>query len=89
MSVISNDCLCYRLTIYAVQGVSGTVLHVADCLGLQGLQEAICHFLYNQVNPDAEIPGDHVDLCLCPLFQGKVQVFHSAAAMFSYILHTK
>ncbi|KIM63074.1 hypothetical protein SCLCIDRAFT_39268, partial [Scleroderma citrinum Foug A] len=46
------------------------------------LQEAIHCFLYDQVNPDAEIPGDHVDLHLCPLFQGKVWVFHSAAAMF-------
>jgi len=62
--------------------VSGTVLHVADCLGLEGLQEAIRCFLYDQVNPDAEIPGDRVDLHLCPLFQGKVQVFHSAAATF-------
>ena len=58
------------------------VLHVADRLGLQGLQEAIHCFLYNQVNPDAEIPGDRVDLCLCPLFQGRVWVFHSAAATF-------
>jgi len=62
--------------------VSGTVLHVADRLGLEGLQEAIHHFLYDQVNPNAEIPGDHIDLHLCPLFQGKVQVFHLAAVMF-------
>ena len=40
------------------------------------------NFLYDQLNPDAEIPGDQADLRVCPVFHGKVQVFHSAAAMF-------
>jgi len=62
--------------------VSGRVSHVADHLGLQGLQEAICRFLYDQVSPDAEIPGDCVDLHLCPRFDGKLRVFHSAAVTF-------
>ena len=66
----------------AVSGVSGLVSHVAEQLGLQGLQDAIQHFLYNQLYPNVEIPGDHVDLCVCPLFQGRVWVFHSAAATF-------
>jgi len=66
-----------------VSGVSGRVLHVADRLGLLGLQDAIHRFLYDQVNPDAKIPGDRMDLRLCPPFQGKIQVFHSAAATFS------
>jgi len=65
-----------------VYRVSGRVSHVADRLGLQGLQEAICHFLYDQVSPDAEIPGDRVDLHLCPRFDGKLRVFHSAAVTF-------
>ena len=62
--------------------MSGRVSHVADRLGLQGLQEAICCFLYDQVSPDAEIPGDRVDLHLCPRFDGKLWVFHSAAVTF-------
>ena len=69
-SVISYDCLHYRHSIHAVYGASGMVSYVADHLGLQGLQEAIRHFLYDQVNPDTEIPGDHVDLHVCPPFQG-------------------
>jgi len=58
------------------------VSYVADCLDLQGLQEAIRCFLYDQVNPDAEIPGDCVDLRVCPPFQRNIWVFYSAVAMF-------
>ena len=81
-SVISIDTLLYQHIVCAVYGVSGAVADVADRLGLQGLQEAIRHFLYDQLYPDAEIPGDRTDLCVCPLFQGKVRVFHSATATF-------
>ena len=63
-------------------GVSGWVSHVAEHLGLHGLQGAIRRFLYDQLNPDAKIPGDRVDLRVCPLFQGKIHVFHSATATF-------
>ena len=66
----------------AVSGVSGLVSHVAEQLGLQGLQEMIQCFLYDQLNPDAEIPRDHADLQICPDFHRKVQVFHSATATF-------
>ena len=65
-----------------MSGVSGLILHVEESLGLQGLQDAIRHFLYDQLNPDADIPGDQADLRICPVFHGKVQVFHSAAATF-------
>ncbi|KIM59004.1 hypothetical protein SCLCIDRAFT_27590 [Scleroderma citrinum Foug A] len=82
--VVDDDLATYtvKLASRPVYGVSGMVLYVADCLGLQGLQEGIRCFLYDQVNPDAEIPGDHVDLCLCPPFQGRVWVFYSAVATF-------
>ncbi|KIM55302.1 hypothetical protein SCLCIDRAFT_134919, partial [Scleroderma citrinum Foug A] len=55
---------------------------IEEHLGLQGLQDAIQHFLYDQLNPDAKIPGDQADLCICPVFCGKVWVFHSATATF-------
>ncbi|KIM61542.1 hypothetical protein SCLCIDRAFT_25845 [Scleroderma citrinum Foug A] len=71
-----------KLASRPVYGASGMVSYVADHLGLQGLQEAIRRFLYNQVNPDAEIPGDHVDLHVCPPFQGRVCIFYSAVATF-------
>jgi len=69
-------------TLCTVYGVSGLVSHVAERLGLQGLQNAIQRFLYDQLNPDAEIPGDRADLHVCPVFHGKVRVFHSASATF-------
>ncbi|KIM62264.1 hypothetical protein SCLCIDRAFT_120036 [Scleroderma citrinum Foug A] len=62
--------------------MSGLVLHVAERLGLRGLQDAIRCFLYDQLYPDAEIPGDCADLRVCPLFQSRIQVFHSATATF-------
>ena len=62
--------------------VSGIVTHVADCLGLPTLQEEIRHFLYDQLYPFSDIPGDRVDLRVCPDFQGKVSVFNSAKAVF-------
>jgi len=39
-------------------------------------------FLYGQLNPDAEISPDDVALNLCPLFNGRISVFHSAVARF-------
>jgi len=75
---LDQVCLSFCLIVNAIDtlgtvyGVSGLVSHVAECLSLQGLQDTIRHFLYNQLNPDAEIPGDRADLCACPVFHGKV-----------------
>ena len=81
--------VCYLRILYlfidpapSVYRVSGLVSHVADCLGLPKLQEEIRRFLYDQLYPFADIPGDRVNLRTCPDFRGKVYVFHSAKAMF-------
>jgi len=58
------------------------VSHVENSLGLPKLQEEIRRFLYDQLYPFADIPGDRVDLRICPDFRGKVYVFNSAKAMF-------
>ena len=63
-------------------GVSGLVSHVAAQLGLPGLQDMIQRFLYDQLNPDAEISGDRTNIHICPTFHRKVWVFHSATATF-------
>jgi hypothetical protein len=39
-------------------------------------------FLHDQRNPDHLIPGHQMDVSLCPDFNGKVHVFHSATASF-------
>jgi len=44
------------------------VSHVENGLGLPKLQEEIQRFLYDQLYPFADIPGDRVDLCICPDF---------------------
>ena len=62
--------------------MSSLVSHIAKHLGLQGLQDTIRHFLYDQLYPDVEIPGDCADLHVCPLFQSRIWVFHSATATF-------
>lgn len=39
-------------------------------------------FLYDQLNPDSEIPGSDIDLSECPEVRGSISVFHSAVATF-------
>jgi hypothetical protein len=39
-------------------------------------------FLFDQLNRNAEITSDNVDLEDCPEIQGKISVFHSAVASF-------
>lgn len=44
--------------------------------------ELIRRFLFDQHYPDAPLPGDEVDLNICPTFSGNIHVFHSAVATF-------
>ncbi|KAI9453725.1 hypothetical protein HD554DRAFT_2036900, partial [Boletus coccyginus] len=44
-----------------------------------GLHPAL---LYDQLNPDAEMPGDQIDLRDCPMFNGDIKVFNSASATY-------
>lgn len=44
--------------------------------------ELLCRFLYDQLNPNAAISADDVSLEHCPVFIGRVHVFHSAVAQF-------
>ncbi|KAH7918101.1 hypothetical protein BV22DRAFT_1108449 [Leucogyrophana mollusca] len=46
------------------------------------LPELICRFLYDQENPDAVHSSADVALDLCPHFNVRVSVFHSAVAQF-------
>ncbi|KIN98075.1 hypothetical protein M404DRAFT_158434, partial [Pisolithus tinctorius Marx 270] len=40
------------------------------------------YYLYDQLNPNAEMSGDHVSLCQCPSFDGDIKVFNSVLATY-------
>jgi hypothetical protein len=44
--------------------------------------ELLRRFLYDQLNPDSDIPSAEVDLEDCPHFQGSIYLYHSAIARF-------
>lgn len=77
----------YSLTtvwpLYAtVYGFSKWIDDVAEHISQPCLSELICHFLYDQLHLDSDIPGSYIDLDQCPLFQGKITTYHSAIAQF-------
>jgi hypothetical protein len=55
---------------------------VAAHYGYPELIECIRRYLYDQVNPNAEIPGDRIDLHRCPSFESDIKVFNSASATY-------
>ncbi|KIJ19304.1 hypothetical protein PAXINDRAFT_7797 [Paxillus involutus ATCC 200175] len=55
---------------------------VAVEIGQPSLPELICCFLYDQLYPDDDLAGVEVPLAECPVFQGRVSVYHSASATF-------
>jgi hypothetical protein len=44
--------------------------------------ELLRRFLYDQIHPDAAIPPDEIPLDQCPIFVGRILVFHSVIARF-------
>ncbi|OBZ66652.1 hypothetical protein A0H81_13436 [Grifola frondosa] len=60
--------------------------HLAEPLGVEigqpHLLELIHRFLYDQQNPESDLPGLEVPLNECPAFKEKVFVFYSAAATY-------
>ncbi|KAJ7470119.1 hypothetical protein B0H11DRAFT_1919941 [Mycena galericulata] len=56
--------------------------HLAAHIRQPKLPELVRRFLYDQLNPDADIPATQVPLESCPSFSGRVSVFFSAVARF-------
>ncbi|KIM41784.1 hypothetical protein M413DRAFT_27359 [Hebeloma cylindrosporum] len=54
----------------------GTRLNIPDLRG------RISRFLYEQDNPDLDIPLDDVPLSACPQFEGNIRVFPSAISIY-------
>ena len=46
------------------------------------LPELLRRFLYNQQNPNADISPEDIPLNQCPVFHGRIAVYHSAVARF-------
>ena len=57
---------------------------LAQQYSLPRLNELIRRFLYDQLNPGADVPGDAVPLALCPAFYSgsRLSVYHHAIATF-------
>lgn len=64
------------------QGYPRAVEDLAAHIGQPKLPELLRQFLYNQLNPDSNIPSTEVDLEDCPRFMGSIYVYHSAIARF-------
>ncbi|OBZ73398.1 hypothetical protein A0H81_06627 [Grifola frondosa] len=51
-------------------------------IGQPRLSELISRFLYDQLNPDSDLPGLEVPFTECPMFNERISVFYSAAATY-------
>ncbi|KAF8800035.1 hypothetical protein BYT27DRAFT_7236140 [Phlegmacium glaucopus] len=51
-------------------------------LAIPNLSALISRFLYEQENPDSDIPLDDVPLADCPQFKGNIRVFPSAVSIY-------
>lgn len=72
----------HSLPACTVSGLPGTVAEVAAHYGYKELLPCIRRFLYDQLNPNAEVAGDQVELNCCPTFKSCLKVFKSATATY-------
>ena len=55
---------------------------VGAYLAVPQLQDLISRFLYQQSNPDCDLPLNQILLALCPDFSGHICVFPSATSLY-------
>ena len=55
---------------------------VGAYLAVPQLQDLIPRFLYQQSNPDCDLPLNQIPLALCPDFTGRIRVFPSATSLY-------
>ncbi|KAH9919576.1 hypothetical protein B0H21DRAFT_702115 [Amylocystis lapponica] len=70
--------------VHTASGYPRTLPELGEHLGQPALHELVSRFLYDQSNrdnPDAPNAED-IPLADCPLFTGRISVFHSASATF-------
>jgi hypothetical protein len=64
------------------RGYPRTVEELAIHIGQPKFPDILRHFLYDQLNPDSNLPSTSVNLDDCPHFRGSIYVYHSAIARF-------
>jgi hypothetical protein len=70
-----NNCL-------SVPNLPRTAPELGIHLNIPNLRDRISRFLYEQENPDLDIPLDDVPLAACPQFDGNIRVFPSAVSIY-------
>ena len=65
-----------------VSNIPCTAPELGDYLNIPNLHDLISHFLYEQENPNSEIPLDNIPLADCPQFEGNIWVFPLAISIY-------
>jgi hypothetical protein len=55
---------------------------IGSCIGIPNFHELLCRFLYDQIYPNAPIPGNDVAIAACPNFNEPIAAFSSAYAYY-------
>ncbi|KAH9976908.1 hypothetical protein BJV74DRAFT_879553 [Russula compacta] len=63
-------------------GYLNTIEALAAHIEQPRFPELLQRFLYDQLNPDADIPVDDIPLHRCPVFNGQISMYHSAVARY-------
>jgi hypothetical protein len=66
----------------SARGYPSSVEALANHIHQPQFPHLLWRFLYNQVNPNADIPSNKVPIEDCPFFSGRISVYHSAVARF-------
>ena len=77
-SIVFNLSLIYLI----VRGLSKRLGRLIHTLNLPHLPTLISRFLYQQENPDLDIPVEEVPIEDCPIYHGKIEVYPSAIATY-------
>ena len=66
----------------SARGYPSSVEALANHIHQPQFPHLLRRFLYNQVNPNADIPSNEVPIEDCPFFSGRISVYHSAVTRF-------
>ena len=66
----------------SVPNIPRTAPELGINLNIPNLRDQISRFLYEQENPDLDIPLDDVPLAECPQFDGNIRVYPSAVSIY-------
>ena len=70
------------MTCVQVPNLPRTASELGDYLDIPNLCDLISRFLYEQENPESNIPLDDIPLADCPQFEGNIRVFPSSVSIY-------